>query len=126
MRKLKLPGRDTTTSRLDERDIQILEESGIKEMKQQARNIVENKLKHQPSNDGSQTPTAGNPVYKAMHACNTSSRRQLSKAHRVPAGKELTDKQIESVVNLLLRWIVREHNFYLEEKKKRQKRISEF
>lgn len=126
MRKLKLPGRDQTRPRLTEEDIRLIEEQGIPEVKDQARRIVENKLKEQPDNDGQQTPSAGNPVYKAMHACNTSSRKELSRAHRIPAGKDLDDRQIEAVVNLLTRWIVREHNFYKEERKEQQKNLGEF
>lgn len=126
MRKLKLPGRDQTRPRLTEEDIRLIEEQGIPEVKDQARRIVENKLKEQPDNDGQQTPSAGNPVYKAMHACNASSRKELSRAHRIPAGKKLDDRQIEAVVNLLTRWIVREYNFYKEERKEQQKNLGEF
>lgn len=126
MRKLKLPGRNSAQPRLDEQDIQLVEELGIKSLKQQARDIAERKLKQQPENDGGQTPVAGNPVYKAMHACRASSRKELSRAHRVPAGKELTEGQIDSIVNLLIRWIVREHNFYIQEKEQRQKSLSEY
>jgi len=126
MRKLKLPGRDTTRPRLDEKDIRLIEELGLESLKDQARHIVETKLREQPENDGNQTPSAGNPVYKAMHACNADSRKNLSKAHRVPAGKRLTDSQIDSVVNLLIRWIVREHNFFIQEKEERQRTLSHF
>ncbi|WEL23417.1 DUF4186 family protein [Candidatus Nanohalovita haloferacivicina] len=126
MRKLKLPGRDKTRPRLTEEDIQLIKELGIPEIKDQARRIVENKLREQPDNDGHQTPSAGNPVYKAMHACNSASRKELSRAHRIPAGPELSDKQIDAVVNLLTRWIVREYNFFKEERKEQQKNLGEF
>lgn len=126
MRKLKLPGRDQTRPRLTEEDIRLIEEQGVSEIKDQARRIVENKLREQPDNDGQQTPSAGNPVYKAMHACNVSSRKELSRAHRMPAGRELDDRQIKAVVNLLTRWIVREYNFYKEERKEQQKNLGEF
>jgi len=126
MRKLKLPGRDQTRPRLTEEDIRLIEEQGVSEIKDQARRIVENKLREQPDNDGQQTPSAGNPVYKAMHACNVSSRKELSRAHRMPAGRELDDRQIKALVNLLTRWIVREYNFYKEERKEQQKNLGEF
>lgn len=126
MRKLKLPGRDSEKPRLTDEDIQLFEKLGINGLKDQARQIVESKLREQPGNDGYQTPSAGNPIYKAMHACNTASRKQLSRAHRIPAGKELNDKQVNSVVNLLIRWIVREYNFYQEERKNKQRNLSEF
>jgi len=126
MRKLKLPGRDRTKPRLNEHDIELIQEIGIDTVEDQARDIVERKLREQPDNDGSQTPLRGNPVYKAMHACNADSRKNLSRSHKIPAGKVLTDKQVDSVVNLILRWIAREYNFYFEEKKEQQRNLSDF
>ncbi len=125
MRRLELPGRGSDMPRLNHQDIKLIRKIGIPGLKEQTREIVELKLREQPENDGQQTPKAGNPVYKAMHACRASSRRELSKAHRVPAGKELADNQVDSVVNLLMRWIVREYNFYIEEED-RQKNLSQF
>mgnify|MGYP006284429317 CR=1 FL=1 len=126
MRKLKLPGRNSNGPKLGDEDIQIIKETGVDGIKKQARKIVETKLRDQPENDGRQTPSAGNPVYKAMHACSAASRKELSKAHRVPAGGEMTENQVKAVVNLLVRWIVREYNFYLEEKREQQKNLGEF
>lgn len=126
MRKLQLPGRKKDSARLDEQDIELVREVGIKGLKQQAREIVEQKLREQPDNDGVQTPVAGNPIYKAMHACRCDSRKGLSKAYRIPAGKRLNDKEVDAVVNLLTRWIVREHNFFRQEKQKKQQRLSEY
>lgn len=126
MRKLKLPGREGDQPRLTEQDVELIAEAGIDQIKEQARNIVEKKLREQPDNDGNQTPKAGNPVYKAMHACRASSRKELSQGHKIPAGKELTDNQIDSIVNMLMRWIVREHNFYIEERREKQKNLSYF
>jgi hypothetical protein len=124
MRKLKLPGRDKTRPRLDENDIRLIKEQGIDQVKENARRIVEEKLKESEADP--KIPTAGNPVYKAMHACNCTSRDQLFMSHRVRPEKELTDSQIESVVNLLIRWVVREHNFYREEEKEKQIRLGDF
>lgn len=126
MRKLKLPGRDIEKPRLSDQDIRLFKKLGIGTLKQQARDIVESKLREQPENDGYQTPSAGNPIYKAMHACNVASRKELSRAHKIPAGRILNDKQIDAVVNLLIRWIVREYNFYQEERKNKQKSLGEF
>jgi hypothetical protein len=124
MRKLKLPGRDKTRPRLDENDIRLIKEQGIDQVKENARRIVEEKLKESEADP--KIPTAGNPVYKAMHACNCTSRDQIFMSHRVRPEKELTDSQIESVVNLLIRWVVREHNFYREEEKEKQIKLGDF
>lgn len=125
MRKLKLPGRDQTRARLDRNDIKLIKDRGIDSIKEDARDIIELKLREQPENDSKQTPRAGNPIYKAMHATNISSREQLFMAHRIPEEKRLTDSQIDSLVNLVMRWIVREFNFYQKEQKS-HKNLDEF
>ncbi|MFB6114835.1 MAG: DUF4186 family protein [Candidatus Nanohalobium sp.] len=126
MRKLKLPGRSLDMPRLNENDIDLVQDIGVEGIKEQARQIVEAKLREQPENDGQQTPYAGNPVYKAMHACGAASRRDLARKHRIPAGKDLSDKQVNSVVNLIVRWIVREYNFYRQESQAEQSKLEEF
>lgn len=111
---------------MKEADIELVREIGVEGVKEQAKQIVEQKLREQPEKDGLQTPMAGNPVYKAMHACRCASRKELSKAHRIPAGRDLSDKEVEAVVNLLTRWIVREHNFFREELERKQRSLSDF
>lgn len=123
MRKLKLPGRDVSRPRLDRNDVALIQELGMKEIKQQARDIVEEKLEEPP---GSSVPAAGNPVYKAMHACNASSREQLEMSHRIPADKELNEADVRAVVDMLVRWVAREYNFFLEEKGRKQRNLGEF
>ena len=125
MRRLELPGRGEDMPRLEDRDIALIRKEGIPAIKEMIESIVRNKLEVQPENDGVQTPRAGNPIYKAMHACRSSSRKELSRAHRIPAGRKLSEKEVESVVNLLTRWVVREYNFYLEEEDQ-QKNLKEF
>lgn len=125
MRRLELPGRGEDMPRLEDRDIALIRDLGVPGIKEQIRDIIEQKLRRQPENDGKQTPKAGNPVYKAMHACRCASRKELSRAHRIPAGRSLTDKEVDSIVNLVTRWVVREYNFYKEEEKE-QKNLKEF
>lgn len=125
MRRLELPGRGEDMPRLEDRDIALIRKEGIPAIKEMIESIVRNKLEVQPENDGFQTPRAGNPIYKGMHACRSSSRKELSRAHRIPAGRKLSEKEMESVVNLLTRWVVREYNFYLEEEDQ-QKNLKEF
>lgn len=126
MRRLKLPGRDVSRPRLDENDVKLIQDIGIDGIKEQARRMVEKKLRRNPENDGRQTPLGGNPVYKAMHACNVASRRELSRAHSIPEDKELTDNQVDSVVNLIVRWVAREYNFYMEEQEQQQSNLGQF
>lgn len=126
MRKLKLPGRTKEMPRLNDTDYRLITQLGIQEVKEQAREIIESKLRKMPENDGQQTPRAGNPIYKAMHACQASSRQKLSRAHRIPSGRGLEDREIDAVVNLVTRWIAREYNFFAEEKREQQKKLKEF
>lgn len=126
MRKLKLPGRDVTRPRLEDHDVKLIQKVGIKDMREQARDIIKKKLEVQPENDGSQTPTKGNPIYKAMHACNVSSRKELSMSHRIPAGRDLSEREIDSIVNLVMRWIAREYNFFMKEREEMQRNLSDF
>lgn len=126
MRKLKLPGRDETKPRLNDQDVALIREIGIQGVKEQAREIVEEKLQEPRQDDREFIPRAGNPVYKAMHACRASSRKELSRAHRIPREKKLSERDIESVVNLLTRWIAREYNFYQDEAPTSQRNIKEF
>jgi len=59
-------------------------------------------------NDGKQTPMRGHPVFVAQHACACCCRGCLEKWYKVPKGVELTQKQQDKIVNLLVEWIKRE------------------
>lgn len=124
MRKLKLPGREETRPRLSEEDVELITSLGIKEIKEQARGMVERYLKR-PQSD-KPVPTAGNPIYKAMHACNCSSRKEISRSHKIPANGGLSKRDKESIVNLLTRWIAREYNFFKEEREMQQRELGDF
>ncbi|MBC5792677.1 MAG: DUF4186 family protein [Nanohaloarchaea archaeon] len=121
MRKFKLPGRDPSRPRLDEKDIELIKKQGIDKIKEISEVMVEDKLVN-----GKEIPRGGNPVYKAMHACNVSNRGELEGAHRIRKDRELKQSDINSIVNVIMRWIVREYNFYMEEEKEKQKSLQEF
>lgn len=125
MRKLELPGRSRNMPRLEDQDIKLIRELGINKVKEQAEQIVRIKLV-EPEEKPHSVPRAGNPVYKAMHACRASSRKDLHLAHSIPRDKKLTDSHIDSIVNLLTRWIAREYNFYREETRAEQKELADF
>lgn len=126
MRRLKLPGRDVSKPRLDEQDIELIQGIGIDGVREQARKMVEKKLRQKPENDREQTPLSGNPVYKAMHACNVASREEMHLSHGIPDDKKLTDNQVESIASLLSRWIAREYNFFVEEQEQQQSNLGDF
>lgn len=114
--------------RLEDTDFRLVRELGIKEIREQARRLVRRKLKQKPENDGRQTPRRGNPVYKAMNACNCSSRGELERSHRIPSDRALSKEEMEEISDLLTRWIAREYNFFLEERgeKRKQRKLNQF
>ena len=59
-------------------------------------------------NDGKQTPMRGHPVFIAQHATATCCRGCLKKWHDIPKGRELTDKEQEYVVSIIMNWLYRQ------------------
>lgn len=62
----------------------------------------------EPRNDGRQTPMRGHPVFVAQHATATCCRSCLSKWHRIPAGRELSDGEVGYVVDIIRHWLLRQ------------------
>jgi hypothetical protein len=59
----------------------------------------------QPKNDGRQTPTKGHPVFIAQHATGCNDRDSLEEFFGIQKGQELSEAEVEKVVNVILRWI---------------------
>ena len=83
---------------------------GLSLVREHAYEIINKRLK--PAiilNDGKQTPMQQvHPVFIAQHACACCCRNCLFKWHKIPKGKELTDEEINYIVELIMRWISRE------------------
>lgn len=58
-----------------------------------------------PKNDGRQTPTKGHPVFIAQHATGCNDRDSLEQFFGIKKGRELTEGEVEMVVNVILGWI---------------------
>ncbi|MCF7817324.1 MAG: DUF4186 domain-containing protein [Kiritimatiellales bacterium] len=58
-----------------------------------------------PKNDGRQTPTKGHPVFIAQHATGCNDRDSLEQFFGIKKGRELTEAEVEKVVNAILSWI---------------------
>lgn len=56
-------------------------------------------------NDGKQTPMRNHPVFLAQHACACCCRGCLNRWYGIPKGVELSDKQQERIVSLLMAWV---------------------
>ena len=72
----------------------------------QARGIVAARLAPtEPCNDGRQTPMRGHPVFLAQHATACCCRGCLSKWHGIPAGRALTEDEVDYVAGVLMAWL---------------------
>lgn len=58
-----------------------------------------------PKNDGRQTPTKGHPVFIAQHATGCNDRDSLEEFFGIEKEVELTETQVDEVVDAILRWI---------------------
>ena len=95
---------------LKEEDIEYINRKGFKTMTQHAFDFVEKRLA--PSyieNDGKQTASKGHPVFIAQHATACCCLGCLEKWHHIPQNKELTDKEKEYIVSVLMHWINNEY-----------------
>ncbi|MCD8232022.1 MAG: ATP-dependent RecD-like DNA helicase [Clostridiales bacterium] len=96
---------------LNSNDRVYVKEKGMDVVRSHARDFVQKRLSPaEIPNDGKQTPMKGHPVFIAQHATATCCRGCLEKWHKIPKGCELTEKQQEYVVDVLMEWIKRQMN----------------
>lgn len=87
-----------------------LETKGFSTIKKHAYDFINKNLS--PAyipNDGAQTPYHNHPVFIARHATATCCRSCLEKWHHIPQNIELTQNQINYIVELIMEWIKREY-----------------
>ena len=81
-------------------------EKGYNKIEEHAYDFINKRLKPEIiENDGKQTPMKGHPVFIAQHACACCCRNCLYKWHHIEKGRELTDKEVDYIVSLLMKWI---------------------
>lgn len=86
-----------------------INEKGLDVIRSHAYDFVNKRLKEAyPKNDGKQTPYKGHPVFISQHATGTCCRGCLEKWHHIPKGRELTDKEVDYIVNVIMKWIEKE------------------
>ena len=94
---------------LTAQELSYYHQKGEETIRQHAADFVRTRLAPaQIPNDGRQTPMKGHPVFKAQHATGCCCRQCLWKWYRVPPGRQLTERQQEKIVNLLMAWIDKE------------------
>ena len=91
---------------LTEKDRQYIQNKGIDTIRQHAFDFIKTRIAPQnPKNDGKQTPMRGHPVFIAQHATVTCCRSCIQKWHGIKKGKQLSDQEIQFIVELIMRWI---------------------
>ena len=89
--------------------IDYIDEKGFDIIKKHAYDFISTRLIPNNPNDGKQTPMKGHPVFIAQHACACCCRGCLQKWHHIPKDRTLTEKEITTLVNLLMLWIKKEY-----------------
>ena len=86
-------------------------EKGMETVKSHAYDFINKRLKPKGIlNDGKQTPMQGHPVFIAQHACACCCRGCLYKWHYIDKDKELTDNEVDYIVDILMKYIDKEMN----------------
>lgn len=94
---------------LKEKDFKYIDEKGIDTIKQHAYDFITKRLKPEfIPNDGKQTPMRGHPVFIAQHATATCCRGCLNRRYKIEKNRELSDTEVDFVVELIMKWIEKE------------------
>ena len=91
---------------LSEKDKEYVRTKGMEKIESHAYDFIRKRLAPAtPANDGKQTPMKGHPVFIAQHATACCCRSCLGKWHHIPKGRELTEREINYVTDVIMRWI---------------------
>jgi hypothetical protein len=92
--------------RLGEKERDYLRDKGFSLIERHAREFVKKRLAPAvPHNDGRQTPMRNHPVFIAQHATATCCRKCLARWHDIKMGGELTEKQCDYIVSVIMHWL---------------------
>lgn len=94
---------------LKKKDLEYIEKVGMSKIREHAYDFITKRLA--PTyipNDGKQTPFRGHPVFTSQHATATCCRGCLFKWHHIEQNKELTQEEIDYIVEVLMKWIEEE------------------
>ena len=85
-----------------------VEEKGIDKIRSDAYDFINKRISN-PVNDGKQTPMRQvHPVFIAQHATGTCCRGCIERIHGIPKGRELSKEEIDYIVEVIMKWIIRE------------------
>ena len=92
--------------KLKQKDIEYINQKGLDTIKRHAHDFISKRIAPDfIANDGRQTPMRGHPVFIAQHATATCCRKCINKWHKFPIGTQLTPKQQDYIVELIMKWI---------------------
>ena len=95
--------------KLKQKDKDYIFQKGLNTIEQHAYDFISKRLAPADiPNDGKQTPMKGHPVFIAQHATACCCRGCLSKWHKIPSGRDLTEQEIDYVVSVIMAWIYKE------------------
>ena len=96
---------------LKDKDKKYIEEKGIDTIKKHAYDFINNRLSDVSKViDGKQTPMRGHPVFIAQHATACCCRGCLEKWYHIPKGRIHHEKEIDYIVDIIMKWINNEMN----------------
>lgn len=103
--RLEKDGR-TKRFHLGDAEIEYIQSRGIDILRLHATDFIQKRIAPaEPKNDGHQTPTKGHPVFIAQHACGCHDRDTLETFFSIQKGKQLSDKEVTLVVDVLINWM---------------------
>lgn len=95
--------------KLKEKEKLYISEKGLETIESHAHDFIAKRIA--PAvlpNDGKQTPMKGHPVFIAQHATACCCRGCINKWHKLPKNVQLTQKQQDYLVGLIMEWIKRQ------------------
>ncbi len=95
--------------KLREKEKAYINEKGLETIQSHAKDFISKRIALPDiPNDGKQTPMKGHPVFIAQHATATCCRGCINKWHHLPKNVQLTEKEQEYIVNVIMEWIKRQ------------------
>ena len=96
---------------LKEKDIAYVHDKGLDKIREHTYDFINKRLAPKVIlNDGKQTPMKGHPTFIAQHATATCCRGCLYKWHKIPKDTNLSEDEINYIVDVIMTWIEREVN----------------
>ena len=95
--------------KLGKKYIDHIDKVGLVKIRSHAKDFIEKRLAVKPLNDGHQTPYKGHPVFIAQHATATCCRKCLNKWYKIAENKTLTEDEITSILNIIMKWIEKQY-----------------